>query len=513
MVAMFPGQVEFGSAMTEMRREFIRRVGTVPGHGLGLSVDVYSPDLFELVDALQVRQLTLGYLEIFKAATPALRAVRKRWPAARLAYHSEGVWLTQPDLQSAYPWEEEVHTACEHAQVLGSAWITHEGAAKQMAGYSFGTYLPPLFTPTGADVMARNVSLVQGTLDGLCRDRGLASPLLLVETPPLTYFGLGSLSMADFFRRVTDLTSCGLVLDIGHVWTVFRYSGAWRTRSLPQFLGEFLETLPLERVVEIHVAGLAPHDSQGFQGEAGDPACPGDVGRSVPPWWIDAHGAPIPALLFDMLDQVLAHPRLVHLKGLALEVDTKPIHLIVDEFSRFSERFGRPMERAEGDQVQGEATFISESREGGPEPSPTVPWRLFEPGGTELQDQYTRYARVVSGQAGVEEPVWDFDPEALTHYRQRYLPHEILEWGGEVRAMFPDTCRQLTAAGLSLEAFVGFWFKAARRNVQPYDFFLLKLDRFQEFVNEVLPSAKTTAARESADLREAYQRANEEVGG
>lgn len=512
---------------SEVRDAYLRRVNAVPEHGLGLSVDVYSPDLFELVDALQDRGLEFGFLEIFKAATPALVAVRKRLPTARLAYHGDGLWLPHPALDTLFPLEAELNTAVEQARVLGSAWITHEGAAKQLAGYSFGTYLPPLFTPPSADLTAANISLVQDRLDRLSRDAGWSGPLLLVETPPLTYFGFGPMSMAEYFRRITELSPCGLVLDLGHLWTAYRYSGAWRSRSLTDFLEDFLETVPLERVVEIHVAGLAAHASEGSPSRAQETACrvgppgPEPPWWPDPPWWIDAHGAPIPALLFDMLDQVLAHPGLVHLKGMALEVDTKPVGEILREYGLFCERFGG---RMKGKGPAGQPAVGPEKPAAASGDSPVVSLQ----GPEDLLGQYLRYAQVVTGQAPrlpsgqaqaeppapsvVEGPVWDLDPEALARYSERYLPHEILEWGGNLEAMFPDTCRALRAAGLSLEALVGFWFKEARPTSRPYDFFLLKLERFQDFVREVLPPASATAAREATELRKAYQRANEEVG-
>ena len=52
-----------------------------------------------------------------------------------------------------------------------------------------------------------------------------------------------------------------------------------------------------------------------------------------------------------MLEQVLAHPNLVSLRAVALEVDTKPIEMIVEEYAetvrRFSSSFSRrwPEER------------------------------------------------------------------------------------------------------------------------------------------------------------------------
>ena len=56
---------------------------------------------------------------------------------------------------------------------------------------------------------------------------------------------------------MTDRAACGLVLDIGHLWTVYRYTGSWRRQRLEDFAAQFLEAFPMERVVEIHVAGLA----------------------------------------------------------------------------------------------------------------------------------------------------------------------------------------------------------------------------------------------------------------
>ena len=55
--------------------------------------------------------------------------------------------------------------------------------------------------------------------------------LVLLEMPPLTYFACGSLEIPAFFQSVIARVACGLVLDIGHLWTVYRYTGAWRGRS------------------------------------------------------------------------------------------------------------------------------------------------------------------------------------------------------------------------------------------------------------------------------------------
>jgi len=123
--------------------------------------------------------------------------------------------------------------------------------------------------------------------------------------------------------NITTKVPCGLVLDLGHVWTVYRYSGAWRNQCLESFFEAFLEQFPLERVIQIHIAGLDCH-----------PHIPTQVGSGTfenPPEWIDAHEAPIPDELLILLARVIREPRLFNLKGIALEVDNKQIPLICRE--------------------------------------------------------------------------------------------------------------------------------------------------------------------------------------
>lgn len=100
----------------------------------------------------------------------------------------------------------------------------------------------------------------------------------------------------------------------------------------------------------------------------------------------------------------------------------------------------------------------------------------------------------------------------LERYRDTYLPHELLHWGGELQDMFPRTCSVLAAAHLPLDRFVSFWFSRSRPDEQDYDFFLLKIDRFIEFVAHDYPSATVTVREEAEELRAAYRAANEPIG-
>lgn len=478
-----------------VQQDFQRRLKMISPQGMGLSADVYSPDLFELVKKLRERGLQPDYLEVFKATTTALTTVRRAMPDIALAYHGEGLWITQPDVQESPFFQQDVGEMVTQLNCIQSLWLNHECAMKQMAGYSFGTYVPPLYTPLSAEVVADNIATVQQMIDQQGRRADGTAPLLLLELPPLTYFAAGTIPIPHFFRLVTALAPCGLVLDIGHLWTVYRYTAAWRRISLEQFVREFLHDFPLERVVEIHVAGLACHES------VGEP----ERGAGLPEW-IDAHAAPIPSILFTMLEQVLDHPSLVSLRAVALEVDTKPIELIVEEYAEAVRRFSLLVQ-----QTMSRGRAVEHSAGLRPRPAsghePTC-----QSDRQQLRDDYARYAQIISGQAPITGPEWReaaAEATGLTRYRTSYLPHEILHWGGGLTEMFPRTCRALAERGICLTEFVSFWFRSPRPLTHSYDFFLLKIERFLEFVTERAPDARVCAEQESDMLRLAYAQANE----
>ena len=478
-----------------IHQDFQRRLREISAQGMGLSVDVYSPDLFELVNRLRERGLQPGYLEIYKATTTALTKVRQAVPDLPLAYHGEGLWITQPDVQVSPFFQQDLGEMVMQLNSLQSLWLNHECATKQMAGYSFGTYLPPLYTPLSARVVAGNIAIVQQAMDRQSARADGTAPLFLLEMPPLTYFAAGTIPISDFFRLVTASAPCGLVLDIGHLWTVYRYTAVCRRISLERFVGEFLAEFPLERVVEIHVAGLACHES------AGEPK-----GGQGLPEWIDAHAAPIPLILFTMLEQVLAHPNLVSLRAVALEVDTKPIEMIVEEYAETVGRFSLLVQQA-----MARDTLVGQLKETTLRPA-SVQEPVRQSDREQLCDDYERYAQIISGQAPITGPEWQevaMEASGLTRYRTSYVPHEIVHWGGDLEGMFPQACRALAERGVCLTEFVDFWFRSPRPLTHSYDFFLLKIERFFEFVTERAPDMRVSVQQECDLLSLAYGQANE----
>jgi len=196
----------------------------------------------------------------------------------------------------------------------------------------------------------------------------------------------------------------------------------------------------------------------------------------------------------------------VSLRAVALEVDTKPIEMIVEEYAEAVRRFSllvqQTMARGRaGEQLTGLA----------PRPA-SVQEPMCQSDRQQLRDDYARYAQIISGQAPMTGPEWQeaaAEATGVTRYRTSYVPHEILHWGGDLAEMFPQTCRTFAERGICLTEFVTFWFRSPRPLTHSYDFFLLKIERFLEFVTERVPDARVCVQQECDSLRLAYAQANE----
>jgi uncharacterized protein (UPF0276 family) len=80
----------------------------------------------------------------------------------------------------------------------------------------------------------------------------LGKPLVLENVATLFTLGCNTLEEPDFFQHLTDATGCGLLLDLANLYQ----------NSVNQGFDAvaMLDRLPLERVVQVHLAGGSWHD-------------------------------------------------------------------------------------------------------------------------------------------------------------------------------------------------------------------------------------------------------------
>ncbi|MEZ4470686.1 MAG: DUF692 family protein [bacterium] len=227
---------------------FAQRVQRLPHLGIGVSTEygaAGSPGALDVADLRQKHPEFAGFLEVGLETTKGLDGPTRAWRAAGLptTYHFLDVNLDEPEDFDG-PWLEAVRgfvAELEPAWLCGDAGLWHFGPRDR--GHML--LLPPILTDEVATAMA----------EGIIRLREETGREVLPENPPGHVF-LGDLHLLDFFARVCERADTGLLLDAAHL--------ALYQRALGHAPLTGLDAFPLERVVEVHVAGAGEADVQGL---------------------------------------------------------------------------------------------------------------------------------------------------------------------------------------------------------------------------------------------------------
>ena len=201
-------------------------LGTQPDP-LALGKQPQGPDFIEYAGAVDV--------SVYHKEIAALK--QSQIP---LLYHPSCLNLCGPWPNPSF-WLKQVDT---HVQTVGSAWLAQDVAicfVGDQPGYSIdlGYFIPPLLTRASLEEAKKRVLEVREKVN---------APLLL-EPAPVT-FVVGEMTIYEWLGELAEHTDCGLLVDAGHI--VSHQLALGKTRMS---LCEGLESLPWERVVEVHVAG------------------------------------------------------------------------------------------------------------------------------------------------------------------------------------------------------------------------------------------------------------------
>ncbi len=269
-------------------------LSSLPKLGLGISAEFDSArtgiDAVELADAG-----TIDFLELGADLARGLDDHARRWAATGrpATYHFLDLNLEHAG-DADPPW---VDGTLALARELGAAWLCGDGGLWHVGARDRGheTLLPPILSRDSADEMAEAVRRLQET----------TRMAVLPENPPAAIY-LGELHILDYFARVADRAGCGLLLDCAHL-AIFQ-----RMRGLAPLTG--LDAFPLDRVVELHVAGGVERDTDGFR-------------------WIDDDHSPEPlADTWQILSHVVA--RAPNLKAVVYECERNAAEDVQANFAR-----------------------------------------------------------------------------------------------------------------------------------------------------------------------------------
>jgi uncharacterized protein len=263
---------------------FIEQLADIPQLGVGLGLrDEFADDLLRH-NAHAKPEEQVEWLEIipenYMGRGGHTTAVLKTVIDAGLPFASHGVNLS---LGSVDPFNPAYLDELEALFTLVKPrWFSDHLCFTSVNGQYFNDLMPLPFTNEAID---HCVSKIRALTTRFNR------PFLIENASYYATFPtLAQMDEATFLSRITHAADCGLLLDVNNVFVNSRNHG-YDPRA-------FLQALPLERVVEIHMAGHLETDDL----------------------IIDTHGEPLRSEVLDLFAWI--YPQCPSLKGVLLERDT-----------------------------------------------------------------------------------------------------------------------------------------------------------------------------------------------
>jgi uncharacterized protein (UPF0276 family) len=139
--------------------------------------------------------------------------------------------------------ERAIARARSLAELYRSPWVAEHFQClhTEDGTYNLNYVFPPLYTEEFLERFVANANALQGRLD---------QPLVMENIPGFFDVTASRMPEALWLRRFFERTNAGFLLDLPHIWLEAHY----RDVDPKAFLADF----PLERVVELHVAGVEP---------------------------------------------------------------------------------------------------------------------------------------------------------------------------------------------------------------------------------------------------------------
>jgi uncharacterized protein len=285
----------------------LSKLPALPRLGVGISAEFES--YRRGVDALSLAEAQPGLIHFLEYGGDLARGLDdavRAWAASgrKTTYHFLDLNLEEPE-DADEAWLSDTAAL---AREIGAAWLCGDAGLWHFGPRDRGhqTLLPPILSEDSAKSIAEALSRVQEATGMLC----------LPENPPGTIY-LGPLHILEYFAKISEEARSGLLLDVAHL-AMFQ-----RLRGLPPLAG--LDGFPLERVVEVHVAGGTARSLEGFE-------------------YVDDSHSPEPLPdTWAILEYVL--PRATNLKALVYECEMNLPAEVLGNFERLNRAFpaGAPL--------------------------------------------------------------------------------------------------------------------------------------------------------------------------
>jgi uncharacterized protein len=282
-------------------KKFTERVARLPRLGVGISGE------FNIaakgIDAGWMQENYPDLVHFYEYGSDLERGLDegvRRWAAAGrpVTYHFLDINLEeQADLD-----ENWLRRTKALASEINAAWLCGDAGRWHfgLRERGHGMLLPPILCRESARETAANIRQIEAETGLVC----------LPENPPAVIY-LGDLHILDYFALVAEQADCGVLLDCAHL-AIFQHMRNLSPRTA-------LDNFPLDRIVEMHVAGGALAEVDGY------------------PYIEDNHAPePLPATL-EILEYVV--PRAPNLKAIVFECEHNAPEECLPVFERLNALF------------------------------------------------------------------------------------------------------------------------------------------------------------------------------
>ena len=279
---------------------FAERVSALPHLGIGVSTEYGASAAPGSLDIHRLRRdhpAFSGFLEVGVETAKGLDEVATAWARGGRAttYHFLDINLDEPEDFDAR-WLDAVR---ETVRALSPAWLCGDAGMWHFGPRERGhmLLLPPVLSDDAATAMA----------EGIIRLREATGREVLPENPPGQVF-VGDLHLLEFFARVCERADTGMLLDAAHLGIYQRACGHSPLTGLDAF--------PLDRIVEVHVAGGTHRDHEGY------------------PWVDDDHSLDVLQDTWDVFEHLAAHAP--NLRAVVYECERNPLAECLPGFERIA---------------------------------------------------------------------------------------------------------------------------------------------------------------------------------
>ncbi len=270
---------------------FCSRINSLPDLGVGLGLrrefDQYLFPENKLLKIPEINWLEIvpeNYINIGGKASARLRKAHSLYP---IISHGVNLSLGSSD-------ELNIDYLTSLKQLINQyniAWFSDHLCFTSIDGVYLHDLLPLPFNEATIKHIVKKIKFIQGFIE---------QPFLIENISYYMMMPYSTMNEAQFTAQILERADCGLLLDVNNV-----YVNAQNHNFDPH---KFIDNLPLERVVQIHIAGHSQKQDM----------------------IIDTHGSPVIKPVYELLAYVLSKTKP---KAILLERDQNfpPFGDIIDE--------------------------------------------------------------------------------------------------------------------------------------------------------------------------------------